>query len=525
MEGWLIFAFLVATAAFALLSKKIRTPYPIVFVVAGALLGFIPNLPPIELQPNLIFLIVLPIVLFGEAWTTDLPEFRRNLRPISLLAVGLVVFTTVMVAAIAHAVIAGLSWAGALVLGAILAPTDAIAAESVGEEVALPRRILTIVSGESLVNDASSLIVYRFAIAAAMSGVFAAGSVVPQFFIVSIGGILVGLAVGIAVHWILKQLRNSDLGDEVLVNVINLFAPFASYLPAEAMGVSGVLSTVACGIYISRRSHVLTPDARIVGYSVWGMLMYLTNAFVFLLLGLQLHAIVGSIGGAHLARLVWYGVAISFAVIVLRFVWVYPATYLPRLLSRRLRERDPYPPWQWVFIIGWCGMRGIVSLAAALAVPAILPSRNAIVFVTFSVIFATLVGMGLTLPLVIRLLRVHDDDRMQRAEIEVRIKALEEGINRLRELEPSFDSEVEWEVQGRLIDEYRHRIEHLGGHLDGTVGADHDENTIDHRLQEEALRAERRAILEMRKRNAISDALYRNIQYDLDLAESRLNQN
>jgi len=522
--GWLIFAFLVATAVLALISKRLRVAYPIVFVVAGALLGFVPNLPVIALQPDLIFLIVLPVVLFGAAWTTDLVELRRNLRPITLLTIGLVIFTTVMVAGIAHAMIAGMPWPAAFTLGAIIAPTDAIAAESIAEGMSVPRRIVAIISGESLVNDASSLIVYRFAVATGITGTFVAASVIPQFFLVSIGGIVVGLAIGVAVHWIHKQLRRQDLADAVLVNIVNLFAPFASYLPAEALGVSGVLSTVACGIYVSRRSGVLSPDARIVGYSIWEMLTYLLNAFVFLLLGLQLHGIVGSIGGASLGRLAGYGVVISIAAIGLRFVWLYPATYLPRLLLRRIRERDPSPPWQWPFLLGWSGMRGIVSLAAALAVPVAFPSRNVIIFVTFCVIFATLIVMGLTLPLVIRILGIRDEGRMERKEIEIRIKALQSGLERLRELEPGFDSEVEWEVEGRIVDEYRHRIEHLSGHLDGAAADAGTENAIDHRLQNEALAAERRAIHEMRRRGAIPDEIYRHIERDLDLADARLRQ-
>jgi len=522
MTGWLVFAFLVATAALALISKRLRIAYPIVFVVAGALLGFVPNLPRIELQPELIFLIVLPIVLFSEAWTTDLAEFRRNLRPIGFLAIGLVVFTTVMVAAIAHTVIAGMSWVAALTLGAIVAPTDAIAAESISEEMAMPKRIVTIVSGESLVNDASALIIYRFAIAAGLSGTFVAGAVVPQFFILSLGGIAVGLLVAIAVYWIQSQLRTRELGDEVLVNVINLMAPFASYLPAEALGVSGVLATVTCGIYLSRRSQILSPDARIVGYSLWEMLTFLLNAFVFLLLGLQLHSVVVAVGHASLGRLVGYGFIISLAAIALRFIWVYPATYLPRLLSRRLRERDPSPPWQFPFVIGWCGMRGVVSLATALAVPAMFPSRNEIVFVTFCVIFATIVVMGLSLPKVIRILDVTDDGRMGQKEIEIRIKALESGLERLRELEPTFDSELEWEVEGRIVDDYRHRIEHLSGHLKSAPSEGSGENAIDHRLQLEALGAERDAIQQLRKRGEIPDEVYRHIERDLDLADARL---
>jgi monovalent cation/hydrogen antiporter len=525
MNGWPIFAFLVVTATLAVFSKRIGVAYPIVFVVAGALLGFVPHLPKIELQPDIIFLIVLPILLFSGGWSTDWNEFKKNKRPIGLAAIGLVVFTTAMVAVIGHAVIDGISWPAAFALGAIVAPTDAIAAEVIADELSIPRRILVIISGESLVNDASALIIYRFAVVAAITGVFVATEVVPQFILFSIGGVAIGFLVAIALSWVHQFIRDKDLDDEVLENVINLFAPFACYLPAEALGVSGVLAAVVGGIYMSRRSGRMSPDARIVGYSVWEMLTYLLNAFVFLLLGLQLHRIVEALGNASFTRLAVYGLVISVAVIVLRFVWIYPATYVPRLISKHLREVDPSPPWTWPFVLSWAGMRGILSLAAALALPNTIPDRLEIIFVTFCVIFATLVVMGTSLPFVIRLLNLRDDGRMEKKEIEIRIKALEQGMARLRDLEPTFDSEVEWEVEGRIVNEYEHRIEHLQGHLE--LGPDNEEvsqNRVDHNLQSAALQAERTAIQAMRRAGQIPDTIYRAIEYDLDLAESRLRQ-
>ena len=524
-NGWPIFAFLVATAALAIFSKRINVAYPIVFVVAGALLGFVPDLPAIQLQPDTIFLIVLPIFLFSGGWSTDWYEFKRNLRPIGLAAIGLVIFTTVMVAAIAHAVITGISWPVAYVLGAIVAPTDAIAAEVIADSISLPRRIMTIISGESLVNDASALIVYRFAIGTALTGTFLAAHVVPQFFLVSIGGVAIGLIAGVVLSWAHQHIRARNLDDEVLENVINLFAPFACYLPAEALGVSGVLAAVAGGIYMSRRSGRMSADARLVGYSVWEMMTYLLNAFVFLLLGLQLHRIVTTLGHESFERLMLYGIAISIAVILLRFIWIFPATYGPRWISKSLRERDPSPPWTWPVILSWAGMRGVVSLAAALAIPVGIAERDAIIFVTFCVIFATLVLMGLTLPLIIRVLHVSDDGRMEKREIEIRIKALEAGMSRLRELEPTFDTETEWEVEGRIVDEYLHRIAHLQGHLElGPDGEPVTENAVDHRLQNAALQAERKAIQGMRHGGQIPDDVYRAIEYDLDLADARLRQ-
>ena len=523
--GWLVLGFLFVTIALAVIARRTGIAYPIVFVVAGAILGFVPNLPDVQLRPELIFLIVLPVLLTSDAWMTDFNEFKQNLRPIGLLAIGLVVFTTVMVAAIAHAVIPDIGWPAAFMLGAIIAPTDAIAAESISQGVALPRRVMTIISGESLVNDASALIIYRFAVAAAVTGTFAAGQVVPQFFIVSIGGIVVGIVLAWLLHFLMRWLHKHYPEDAVLPALLSLTTPYAAYLGAEALSVSGVLSTVAAGMWLSRRSgQMFTPNSRLVVSNVWEMTTSVLNAFVFLLLGLQLHNIVSTLGRAEFQRLLGYGIAISVAVILLRFVWLFPATYIPRWASKRLRERDPAPPWQVPFVISWAGMRGIVSLAAALAVPLAIASRNEIIFVTFAVIFATLVVMGLTLPLVINTLRVRDDGTMQHREIEIRIQALEAGMQRLRELEPTFDSELEWEVEGRIVDEYRHRIEHLGGHLDSVDGEAPTENAVDHRLQREALDAERRMIQVLRRNREIPDDIYREIEYDLDLAELRLSQ-
>ncbi|MBV8150110.1 MAG: sodium:proton antiporter, partial [Candidatus Eremiobacteraeota bacterium] len=386
-------------------------------------------------------------------------------------------------------------------------------------------------SGESLVNDATALTVYRFAIGAAVGGAFVASQVFTAFLFVTIFGTLIGLIVAAAADLLIDQLTQRDLADEVLTNVVILLVPFASYLPAEALGASGVMATVASAVYLGRQSGKLQPDARILGTGVWNMLLYLLNAFVFLLLGLQLHSVIASLGRASFNHLLVYGLAISLAVVALRFIWVFPASYLPRLLIPGLAKRDPAPPWQAIFMIGWSGMRGIVSLAAALALPVTVgggvpfPARNEIVFVTFCVILVTLVGMGLSLPFVARFLGMEEDGAMAAVEIRIRIRALESALTRLHELEPTFDSETEWEVEGRIVDEYRNRIEHLTGHLDGVASPQQSSaNEIDHRLQTEALSAERTTIMGLRRSGEIPDDIYHHIEYDLDLAQARLNQ-
>ncbi len=519
----------MAITLLAIVAKRVSIPYPVVFVLGGAAFALVPNLPEVELPPELVFLIFLPPLLGAAAWTTDFRAFVRERRAIGLLSIGLVIVTTLAVGWVAH-VYAGLPWASAFALGAIVAPTDAIAMEAVAEQISVNRRLLTILTGESLVNDASSLVIYRFAIAAGASGVFSLGHALLSFVFVALGGIAVGLAVGLAIEAVQRFLNKTNSSDAIIDNVIILLLPFAAYIAGESLHVSGVLATVTAGIYMSRRwSELYSGETRLVGESLWEMLTYLLNGAVFILLGLQLRSIVHDLTtkfSEPAAQLFWEAGEIALVVIVVRFLWVYPATYLPRLIPA-IRRVDPFPPWTAPFVISWSGMRGIVSLAAALAVPLTdasgkpFPGRPEIVFVTFVVIFATLVLQGLSLPFVIRLLKVQDDGTLGEKEVKIRIKALKAAMNRLRELEPEFDTTTEWEVEGRILAEYEHRIEHLRGHAAGDAD-DSDETRADHRLQREALLAERKEIAQLRRANEIPNDIYRSIERDLDLAEQRL---
>jgi CPA1 family monovalent cation:H+ antiporter len=518
-----------ATTALALVAKRINVPFPVAFVLGGAALAFVPNLPPVHLDPNWIFLLVLPPLLFSGGWSTDYVEFKRNRRAIGLLAIGLVVFTTVIVAVIAHALLPALTWPLAFVLGAVVAPPDAVAAEAILQKLAVPRRIAAILSGESLVNDASALVFYRFAIAAVVYGTFSLAQAGIAFVIVSIGGIAVGLAVGIGFELVMKFLVRRHLDDPTISNAIGLIAPFASYLPAEAMHVSGVLAAVTAGIYLGRRSaHFWDSETRLIGGAVWEVLIFLLNGFVFVIIGLQLPQIISGLGSAPW-HYVTAAIAVSAAVILIRPIWIFPATYLPRMFSKKLRDADPSPSWRAVVVISWAGMRGIVSLAAALAIPltannaSLGEARNEILFVTFCVIFATLILQGFTLAPLIQILGVAESSSREKAETEVRIDALEAGIAELHAQERDFNSPLEWETVGRLLGEYAQRIEHLRGHLTAEDGQEEPvENTIDHRLQKAALEAERRKIKELRNAGKIPDDVFRNIQYDLDLADVRL---
>jgi CPA1 family monovalent cation:H+ antiporter len=524
-ESLLLFVLLSAVVGIAVVAKRFAIPYPIAFVVGGSLLAFVPHLPRFELSPDWVFLIILPPLLYAGGWSTDWQMFKTYLRPIMFLSIGLVVFTTGFVAIAAHALLPLLGWAAAFALGAIVSPPDAVAAGSVFERFTVPRRIVTILDGEGLVNDGTALVIYQFAIVAAVTGSFSPAKAGLAFIVVSVGGVAVGVLLGWVTVALYTQLHRAELSDYLIDNVIQLLAPYAIYLSADLVHVSGVLATAAAGVYVSRKSSAIyEPEGRLVAYSVWDILIFLLNGLVFLLIGLELRTIVSS--PQFVVRDLWVGAAITALVIVLRFAWVYPSTYLPRRMFKSIRERETRPGWNYVFIVAWSGMRGIVSLAAALALPRTLgngqpfPGRSEIILITLCVIFGTLVFQGLSLIPLLRWLRIEDTEDLERRELEVRIAALRAGIERLRRLEPEFTSTEEWEVEGRLLGEYDYRIAHLLGHVDGKVegGA----VALDHRLQQEALEAERREVLRMREAGEIPDAVFRKIEYDLDLANERL---
>ena len=524
-ESSLLFLLLTSIVVVALVAKRFNMPYPIAFVIAGALLAFVPKTPHVRLDPDWVFLIFLPPLLYSGGWQTDWIVFKANLRPIGLLAFGLVVATTAAVGIVAHAMVPGLGWAAAFTLGAIVSPPDAVAAGAVFERFSVPSRIVAILDGEGLVNDAVALVIYRFAVAAVLTGVFSPIKATGSFFLVAIGGALLGLGFGWAIVRLALVLRKFELTDSLIDTAIQLIAPYAIYLSGEILGVSGVLATVTAAVYVSRQSSkIYEPEGRLVAYAVWNTMIFLLNGLVFLLIGLQLRAIVEDpvFGWKEIVL----GLAISALVIVVRVVWVYLATYVPRLLFRSIDRAEGTPDWNYIFIIAWSGMRGIVSLAGALALPdrlpngAPFPARSEILFVTFCVIFTTLVFQGLSLIPILKVLRIEGGDDVDRREILVRVAALRAGIARLRKLEPTFDSTEAWEVEGRILGEYEYRIAHLTGHLDGSTDA--AGVALDHTLQDEALRAERREITRLRDVGEIPDEVYRRVQYDLDLASERL---
>ena len=524
----LVLGLLVAVVVLAIMAPRLRIPYPVVLVLGGLLLGFVPGLPRFTLDPDVVFLLFLPPLLYASAWQTSWRDFRANLRPISLLALGLVLMTTLVVAVVAHVLIPDLPWAVAFVLGAIVSPTDAVAATAIAQRLGIPQRIVTIVEGESLVNDATGLVAYRFAVAAVVAGVFSLGEASLQFVVVSVGGIALGLAAGWGLSYVHRWLDNPPL--EITVTLVT---PFAVYLLGEeVLHVSGVLATVTTGLYLTWRAPTFfSSGTRLQADAVWETLIFLLNGLVFILIGLQLPGILAILNTTIARRspilLVWDAALVSLTVILVRLIWVFPQALLPRLLSRRLRERDPYPGWRTVVLIGWTGMRGAVSLAAALALPevtaegAAFPERAFVIYLTFGVILATLVVQGLSLPLLIRRLGLHDDGASERQETQARLTAAQAALARLDEL--VSQDEVSQESVQHLRKHYEARVRSITKRFKQAADEPGEDHAMTYQqLQREALQAERSAVIGLRNRGEINDEILRRIERELDLEDQRL---
>ena len=508
---------LVALAGMLVVSTAVRLPLPILLVAGGLLLSFAPGFPQITLPPELVLVAILPPLLYSTAFFTGLRDLRTNIRPIGLLAIGLVLVTMGGVAVVAHQAISGLSWGAAFTLGAIVSPTDALAATEIARNLGVPRRIVSIIEGESLVNDGTALVLYRTAVTAAVAGTFSLFDASWHLVVNVIGGIAVGLAVG----WVVRQvrLRVSDTPTEV---ALALLSGYLAFLPAAAIGVSGVLAAVTIGVYMGWYTPQLTTvETRLSGTAFWEILVFLVNALLFALIGIQLHGILDRLSGRSTASLIADAALVSAVVILTRVVWVPIMTYVPRLLFRQIRERDPYPPWQYPLVISWAGIRGAVSLAAALALPTDVPGRDLIVFLTFAVILATLVGQGLTLPSLIRVLHIPTDDGADREDAKARIKAAEAAIVRLDEL--AAEDWVRDDTAERLRGSYRFRQSRFRARLDGQDDDGVEERSQQfQRLRRELLDAERDAVLALRNEGVITEEVMHRVQRDLDLEDSRL---
>ena len=511
---------LTAGAALLALAELVRIPYPILLVLGGLTVGFVPGMPDIELSPDLVLVAILPPLLYGSAFFTSLRELRANIRPIGLLAVGLVLTTMLAVAVVAHALIPGLDWATAFVLGAIVSPTDPTAATSIAQRLGLPRRLIALIEGESLVNDGTALVAYRVAVVAVVSGSFSLVGASGRFVFNVAGGIAVGLAVGYLIRQVRRRLDNPPV--EITISILS---GYFAYLPAQAAGVSGILAAVTVGIYMGWHTPELTsPQTRLQGFAVWEIIFFVLNALLFGLVGLQLPAIIDSLSGISTGTLIRYAVIITVVVMAARFAWVFAAASASRLLPG---GRGAPSPWRSSTVLAWSGMRGAVSLAAALALPlttdaeAPFPDRDLLVFLTFSVILGTLVVQGLTLPALIRALNLEDDGLAEKEDAKARIHAADAALERLEEL-----LEEEWvreDTAERLRGLYSFRRERFMSRFDVEGDGGIEDRSADYqRLRHELLEAERRAVIALQRSGRIDDGVARRVVRDLDLEDARL---
>jgi monovalent cation/hydrogen antiporter len=508
---------LVAVAGMLAIAPTLRIPFPILLVLGGLAIGLVPGMPTVELNPKLIFFGVLPPLLYGAAFFTSLRELRASERTIGLLAIGLVIATTLGVAVVAHTFVDSLSWKSSFVLGAIVSPTDPIAASAIARRLSVPRKLIAIVEGESLVNDGTGLVLYRVAVVSVVAGSFSAVHAGALFVLTAAGGVAVGLGVG----WVVRQVRRR-LDNPPAEVTISLLTGYFAFVPADLIGVSAVLAAVTAGIYLGWYTPELTnAQVRLQGLAVWEIVQYLLNALLFVLVGLQLPVIVDALGGIPNRNLLGYAAIVSAAVIVVRFAWVFAVINAPKWIARRMSS------WRGAVFISWSGMRGAVSLAAALALPLEtnagdpFPGRELIVFLTFAVILVTLVGQGLSLPLVIRSLRLEDDGVEVREEAKARIRAAEAALARLEDL---VDEEwVREDTAERVRGAYRFRTDRFRARFDdGDDGAIESRSQDYQRLRRELLEAERGAVLDLRRSGVISDDVWYRVARDLDLEDQRL---
>jgi CPA1 family monovalent cation:H+ antiporter len=509
---------LIVIAVLFEIARRAGLPYPALFVLGGVALGLLPGIPHITLEPDLVLLLFLPPLLFEAAFSTPARDLRRNVWPIARLSVGLVLVTAVAVAAVAQALVPGLGWAAAFALGAIVAPTDALAATSVFRRLGVPRVIVTLVEGESLFNDATALIAYRAALLAVASGAFVVVDAVSGFAIASVGGILIGAVVGLVLARIVRWLDDPPV--EVLVSLV---IPFAAYLPAEELHVSGVLAVVTAGLVVGRRlGTMLSPSSRLLWLTTWKMVGFVLNGLAFVLVGLALPDVLASLRADEmpLPQLVALTALVVGVVIAIRFGWVFLSSLLPNSPRRRIAERDPALAWRLTALVGWSGLRGAVSLAAALALPFDFPERDLILFLTFMVILATLVGQGLTLPLVVRWTRWDgvepEGDELQLARATIYGAGL--GAVRL--------ARDRWPDHVPLLDRMEASLRSREEHLETEDALESDERRQEHlehtAIEEFVINAQRGAAIALRDAGEINDATLRTLERELDLEELRM---
>jgi CPA1 family monovalent cation:H+ antiporter len=518
----LIAGILVAIAGLGALARRLAIPYPIVLVIGGVIFGFIPGVPTVTLDPNVVLVVFLPILVYSAAFFANLGDIRQNLRAITLSSVGLVLATMTAVAIVAHAVV-GLPWAAAFALGAIVSPTDPLAAGVIMRSLDAPRRLVSSIEGEGLFNDATALVALRVAVGAVVAGSFSLGEAVLALIADAAGGIAIGLAVG----WVIAEIRKRTPDPQINVT-ISLVSGYAAFVPANALGASGVLAAVTTGIYMGIRGPSIIPArVRLQGFFTWDILDFIINSALFVLVGLQLRGIMQDLSGYTARQLVGWALAICGVTVLIRVVWFFTVPYLIRALDRRPSQRERRLPARQRLVIGWSGTRGAVSLAAALALPltvntgAPFPDRELILFLTFAVIFATLVVQGLSLPTLIKRLGISDGGEAADEELRARLGATKAALAQIDAL-----AQEDW-TRDDTIERMRAAYTYRKRRLAARAGKIEDDGYEDRSLQYQqavqiVLAAQRDALVELRRDGTISNETMNRVIQELDLEESRL---
>lgn len=509
----LVLALLALVAALVSIAQRLGIAYPILLVLGGLVLGAVPGIPRIVVPPDVVFAVVLPPIVYITSFFTPLRTLKANRSAVAQLAVGLVIASALIAAVIAHALIPGMTWPIALLLGAIASPTDEVAITQVAARFSVPRRVMSILDGEALLNDATALTIYRVALVAALAGTFSIATTLGTFVYSTVGGVVVGFAVA----WILAPIRAGARGDTSIGITLALLTPYAAFLAAEALNTSGVISCVVAGLYLgSRLSRISDADVRLAGRAVWEMVVFLLNGFVFILTGLEVPYVLRGVAPSDLGALVAVGVAVTAGLIAVRVLWVIAMAYGPIVWRRK---KPPKRLLGEAVVLSWAGLRGVVSVAVLLALPTNIGSRPELLVVVLTVIMITLVGQGLTLPWVIRRAHLGVDTEVREEVVEARGRLNDAAIKRIDELYSVWPTHHP--LLNELRERYRHRSEHVERQRDGTT-AEADRDLIEHReIRRNVAEAEREALLRLRTAGDIDDDVLRKIERELDLEEQR----
>ncbi|MFF7201474.1 Na+/H+ antiporter [Streptomyces sp. NPDC008141] len=517
-------ALIAGSAAIAGLARRSPVPVPLLLVAAGLICAYLPGVPDYTLDPHIVLPLVLPPLLHKAAVDSSYLDLKANIRPVALLSVGYVLFATLVVGYLAYLLVPDLPLTAALVLGAVIAPPDAVAATAIARRLGLPNRITTILQGESLVNDATAITAFKVALAAAVGeGASWAGGI-GEFALASLGGIAVGLLLMVPLHWLRTHLKEA-----LLQNTLSLLIPFVAYAAAEHVHASGVLAVVVVALYLGHRSWQVDFETRLQEDAVWRMIAFILESAVFALIGLQLPYVLDGLGNYGVGESLWYAFAVFICVVVVRYVWVFPGTYLPRLLSSRVREREPDTDWKSPVIVGWAGMRGVVSMAIAFSIPLTtadgeaFPARNLVLFLTFTTVIGTLVVQGLTLPVLIRKLKLPQRDTYAEtlAEAQAQNEASEAADRRLDELLDDSANALPQPLEERLrtvLERRRNSVWERLGAVNEATGESADDTY--RRLARQMIGAEREVFVQLRDERRIDDEMMRTLLRRLDLEEA-----